>query len=88
MVIQHAATRKQFSFDSASGVKFPFRLCEGDGEVHFSDHLRHSIYKINFSEQSVCLALGIDDDPGQNDGPKESAKLCYPAGLAARGTCL
>jgi len=58
-----------------------------DGEVHFSDHLRHSIYKINFSEQSVCLALGIDDDPGQNDGPKESAKLCYPAGLAARGTC-
>jgi len=53
-----------------------------------SDHLRHSIYKINFSEQSVCLALGMDDDPGQNDGPKESARLCYPAGLAARGTCL
>ena len=36
----------------------------------------------------MCLALGIDDDPGQNDGPKGSAKLCYPAGLAARGTCL
>ena len=36
----------------------------------------------------MCLALGMDDDPGQNDGPKESARLCYPAGLAARGTCL
>jgi len=88
MVIEDAATRKQFSFNSASGVKFPFGLCKVDGKVHFSDHLRHSIYKINFSEQSVCLARGIDDDPGQNDGPKESAKLCYPAGLAARGTCL
>jgi len=57
IVIADAATRKQFSFDSASGVKFPSRLCEVDGEFHFSDHLRRSIYKINFSEQSVCLAL-------------------------------
>ena len=38
--------------------------------------------------QSVSLALGIEDDPGQNDGPSESAKLCYPAGLTARGACL
>ena len=88
MVIEDAATRKAFSFDSASSIKFPFGLCEVDGEVHFSDHLRHSIYKIKFSEQSVSLALGIEDDPGQNDGPSESAKLCYPAGLAARGACL
>ena len=88
MVIDHAATRKQFSFDSASGVKFPFGLCEVDGEVHFSDHLGHTVYKINFSKKSVCLALGKDDDPGQDDGPRESAKLCYPAGLAARGSCL
>ena len=88
MVIDDAATRKQFSFDSASGVKFPFGLCEVDGEVHFSDHLGHTVYKINFSEKSVCLALGKDDDPGQDDGPRESAKLCYPAGLAARGSCL
>ena len=50
MVIKDAATRKQFSFDSSSGGTFPFGLCEVDGEVHFSDHLRHSIYKINFSE--------------------------------------
>jgi len=50
MVIEDAAARKQFSLDSASGVKFPFGLCEVDGEVHFSNHLRHSIYKINFSE--------------------------------------
>ena len=34
------------------------------------------------------LTLGIEDDPGQNDGPSESAKLCYPAGLTARGACL
>ena len=53
MVIEDTATRKAFSFDSASGIKFPFGLCEVDGEVHFSDYLRHSIYKINFSEQSV-----------------------------------
>ena len=88
MVIEDAATRKAFSLDSASGIKFPFGLCEVDGEVHFSDHLRHSIYKINFSEQSVSLARGIEDDHGQNDGPSESAKLCYPAGLAARGARL
>ena len=88
MVIEDASTRKQFSFDSASGVKFPFGLCEVDGEVHFSDHLRHSNYKVNFSEQLVCLTLGVDDDPEQNDSPKVSAKLCYPAGLAASGTCL
>ena len=88
MVIEDAAARKAFNLDSASGIKFPFGLCEVDGEVHFSDHLRHSIYKINFSEQSVSLALGIQDDPGQNDGPSESAKLCYPAGLAARGARL
>ena len=50
MVIEDTATRKAFSFDSASGIKFPFGLCEVDGEVHFSDHLRYSIYKINFSE--------------------------------------
>ena len=36
----------------------------------------------------MSLALGIQDDPGQNDGPSESAKLCYPAGLAARGARL
>ena len=36
----------------------------------------------------MTLALGIEDDPGQNDGPSESAKLCYPAGLTARGACL
>ena len=88
MVIEDTATRKAFSFDSASGIKFPFGLCEVDGEVHFSGHLRHSIYKINFSEQSVSLALGLEDDPGQSDGPSESAKLCYPAGLTARGACL
>ena len=88
MVTEDAATRKAFSFDSTSGIKFPFGLCEVDGEVHFSDHLRHSINKINFSEQSVSLALGIEDDPRQNDGPSESANLCYPAGLAARGACL
>ena len=87
-VIEDAATRKAFSLDGASGIKFPFGLCEVDGEVHFSDHLRHYIYKINFSEQSVSLALGIEDDPGQTDGPIESVKLCYPAGLAARGACL
>ena len=88
MVIEDAATRKAFSLDSARGIKFPFGLCEVDGEVHFSDHVRHSIYNINFSEQSVSLALGIDDDPRHNNGPSESAKLCYPAGLAARGACL
>ena len=27
-------------------------------------------------------------DPGKNDGPSESAKLCYPAALVARGACL
>ena len=48
MVIEDTTRRKQFSFDSASAVKFPFGLCEVDGEVHFSDHLRHSMYKINF----------------------------------------
>ena len=88
MVIEDAATRKAFSLDSASGIKFPFGLCEVNDEVHFSDYLRHSIYKMNFSEQSVSLALGIEDDPGQNDGPSESEKLCYPAGLAARDACL
>ena len=36
----------------------------------------------------MSLALGIEDDPGQSDGPSESAKLCYPAGLTARGACL
>ena len=82
VVIEDTAIRKAFSFDSANG------LCEVDGEVHFSDHLRHSIYNINFSEQSVSLALGIEDDPGQNDGPSESAKLCYPASLTTRGACL
>ena len=88
MVIERAATRKAFSFDSASGIKFPFGLCEVDGEVLFSGHLRHSIYKVNFSEQSVSLALGIEDDPWQNDGPSKSAKLCYPASLAPKGACL
>ena len=83
MVIEDAATRKAFRLDSATGIKFPFGLCDVDGEVRFSDHVRHSIYKINF-----FLALGIEDDPGQNDGPSESAKLFYPAGLAARGACL
>lgn len=63
-------------------------MYEVDCEVNFSDHLRNSIYKINFSEKSVSLALGIEDDSGQNDGPSESAKLCYPAGLAVRGACL
>ena len=33
MVIKDTATRKAFSFDSASGIKFPFGLCEVDGEV-------------------------------------------------------
>ena len=88
MVIEDAATRKAFSLDSASGIKFPFGLCEVNDEVHFSDYLRHSIYKIDFSEQSVSLAIGIEDDPGQNDGPSESEKLCYPVSLAARGACL
>ena len=32
----------------------------------------------------MSLALGIED----NDGPSESAKLCYPAGLAPRGAFL
>ena len=85
MVIEDTATRKAFSFDSASDIKVPFGLCEVNGEVHFSDHLSHCIYKISFSEQSVSLALRIEDDPGQNDGPSESAKLCYAAGLTARG---
>ena len=75
-------------FRQCKWYQFPFGLCEVNGEVHFSDHSRHSIYKINFSEQSVSLALGIEDDPGQNDGPSESAKLCYPAGLTARGAYL
>ena len=88
MVIEDAATRKTFSLDSASGIKFPFGLCEVDDEVNFSDYLRHSIYTINFSKQSVSLALGIKDNPMQNDGPSKYAKLCYPAGLAARGACL
>jgi len=44
MVIEDAATRKQFSFDSASAVKFPFGLCEVDGEVHFSDHAPEAFY--------------------------------------------
>ena len=36
----------------------------------------------------MSLALRIEDDPGQNDGPSESVKLCYPAGWTARGACL
>ena len=48
IVIEDAATRKVFSFDSVSDIKFPFGLCEVDDEVHFSDYLRHSIYKIDF----------------------------------------
>ena len=40
MVIEDAATRKAFRFDSASGLKFPLGLREVDGEVHCSDHLR------------------------------------------------
>ena len=48
MVTEDASARKTFSFDSASGINFPFGLCEVEGEVYFSDHLRHSINKINF----------------------------------------
>ena len=33
MVTEDTATIKAFSFDSASGIKFPFGLCEVDGEV-------------------------------------------------------
>lgn len=36
----------------------------------------------------MSLALGVEDDPGQNDRPSESAKLCYPASLAVRGAYL
>jgi len=49
MVIKDAATRKQSSFDSSSGVTLPFGLCEVDGEVHFSDHFRHFFRVISVS---------------------------------------
>ena len=42
---------------------FLFLLCEMDGEVYFSDHLKHCISKINFSEQSVALILGHINEP-------------------------
>ena len=80
--------KEAFKFGAAHGVAFPFGLCEMDGEVYFSNHLKHSIFKISFSEQSVALILGHINDSDQTDGPSNSAKLCFPAGVTVRGACL
>ena len=36
----------------------------------------------------MAVILGHLNDPDQTDGPSNSAKLCSPAGVAARGACL
>ena len=88
MVMEDCETKQSFSFGAADGIALPFRLCEMDEEVYFSDHLRHCIYKINYAGQTVALALGKEGHPDQTDGPSDSAKLCFLAGITARGACL
>ena len=88
VIIEDSGVKEAFKFGAAHGVAFPFGLCEMDGEIYFSDHLKHCIFKINFSEQSAAVILGHLNDPDQTDGPSNSAKLCFPAGVAARGACL
>ena len=83
VIIEDSAAKESFKF----GAAFLFGLCEMNGEVFFSDHLKHYIFKINFSEQSVALILGHMTDSDQTDGPSNSAKLCFPAGVTARGAC-
>ena len=84
VIIEDSGAKKAVKFGAAHGVAFPFGLCEMDGEVHFSDHLKHCIFKINFSEQSMDLILRHIND----SGPSNSAKLCFPAGVTVRKACL
>ena len=89
VIIEDSGVKESFKFGAAHGVAFSFGLREMDGEVYFSDHLKHCIFKINFSEQSVSLILGHITDSDQTDGPmSNSAKLCFPAGVTVRGACL
>ena len=88
VMIEDSGVKEAFKFGAAHRVAFPFGLCEMDGEIYFSDHLKHCIFKINFSEQLVALILGHINDPDQTDGPSNSAKLCFPAGVTAGGACL
>ena len=83
VIIADSGVKEAFKFGAAHGVAFPFGLCEMDGEVYFSDHLKHCIFKINFSEQSVALILGHIHDSDQTVGPGNSAELCFPAGITA-----
>ena len=78
VIIEDSGVKESFKFGAAHGVAFPFGLCETNGEGYFSDHLKHCIFKINFSEQSVALILGHITDSDQTDGPSNSAKLCFP----------
>ena len=87
VIIEDSTVKESFKFGAAHGVAFPFGLCEMNGEVFFSDHLKHCIFKIIFSGQSVALILGHMTDSDQTDGPSNSAKLCFPAGVTVRGAC-
>ena len=88
VIIEDSGVKEAFKFGAAHGVAFPFGLCEMDGEVYFSDHLKHCIFKINFSKQSVALILGHINDSDQTDRPSNTAKLCFPAGVTERAACL
>ena len=88
VIIEDSGVKESFKFGAAHGVAFPFGLCEMNGEVYFSDYLKHFIFKINISEQSVALILVNISDSDQTDGPSNSAKLCFHAGVTAQGACL
>ena len=72
VLIEDSGVKEAFKFGAAPGVEFPFGLCQMDGEVYFSDHLKHCIFKIDFSEQSVALILGHINDSDQTDGLSNS----------------
>ena len=48
VIIENSGVKEAFKFGAAHGVALPFGFCEINGEVYFSDHLKHCICKIIF----------------------------------------
>ena len=47
-----------------------------------------TVYKIDFLDQSSSLYFAQGGKAGQNDGPKQKARLYFPVKLAAKGHSL
>ena len=49
---------------------------------------RHCVFNLDVEAGSMAPVTGVYEDAGEEDGPKEIAKLSHPSGIAVRGSVI